>query len=519
MKFCRLRRTENKKRSLMPTAVRGIIVSSILILYFANPSFSMNFDLGSDMQVDLDTTVKYGFSVRTNDADPDLLANINGDDGNRAFDKGDILSNRLRLTSELDLQYKKLGIFARGAAFYDDAYNRDSSHDSPATHNSFVGGSLSDPQGFTDGTLDRHRSDVELLDLYAYGNFYLGDRYAMLRVGRQVVSWGESLFTFGSISAAQSYGDATQLNVPGVELKDVFLPSWQALGQIELTRDLTLAAYYQWEWQANRLDEAGSFFSTSDFLDEGGAYYLGAPNFVAFPRISDNDASDTGQWGVSLRYIAENLNATEFGFYFLKYHEKMPLFKIDPVAGGYHLDYDEDITLIGASVGTVVGDTNIGLEVAYRKDLSIQVNGTLPTYKPFDIYQVLFNFQHVFGPQYIADNFIVTAEAGFNQVIDAEDLANDEFAWGYTIVARPYFYSIFPSLDVSIPLTFKHKVNGDSSLPATWNDDENEISLGFDFTYNQDINFGIKYTEYLGDADDYAKSDRDNLSFTIKYTF
>ena len=517
MKFCRLGQTE--KQRFMRMVVKGFVVSSILIFCFANHSFSMSFDLGPDTVLDFDTTIKYGISVRTSDADPDLLANINGDDGNRAFDKGDLISNRLRLTSELDLQYKRMGFFARGATFYDDVYNHDSAHDSPGTNNNFVGGSLSDHQDFTDGTLDRHRSDIELLDLYAYGNFFLGDRELMLRVGRQVVSWGESLFTFGSISAAQSYGDATQLNVPGVELKDLFLPSWQALGQIDVTPNLTFAAYYQWEWEANRLDESGSFFSTMDMLDEGGSYYLGAPNYVAFPRIADKNASDTGQWGVSLRYLAEELNATEFGLYFLKYHEKMPLFKIDPAAGGYFLDYDEDITLIGASVGTVVGDTNVGLEVAYRKDLSIEVNGALPTYKPFDIYQVLFNFQHIFGPRFFTDNLIVTGEGGFNQVIDGEDLAKDQFAWGYTVVVRPYFYTILPSLDVSVPLTIKHKVNGDSSLAATWNDDENEISLGFDFVYNQDINFGIKYTEFLGDADDYAKSDRDNLSFTIKYTF
>lgn len=519
MKFCRLRQTKNIKRNLMRRAVKGMIMSSILIFYFATPSISMNFDFGPDLQIDLDTTVKYGISMRTNDPDPDLLADINGDDGNRAFDKGDLLSNRISLTSELDLQYKNTGIFARGRAFYDDPYNHASAHDSPGTHNGFVGGSLSDHQDFTDDTLDRHRSDVELFDLYVYGSFVLGDRDAMLRVGRQVVSWGESLLTFGSISAAQSYADGTQLNVPGVELKDIFLPSWQAMGQIDLVRNLTFAAYYQWEWEANRLDEAGSFFSTSDMLDEGGTHYLGAPNYVAFPRIEDDDPSDTGQWGVSLRYLAENLNATEFGLYFLKYHEKMPLFTIDPGAGGYFLDYDEDVALIGASISTVVGDTNIGAEIAYRKDLSVRVQGALPTYKPFDVYQVLFNFIHYFGPQVFTDNLAVTFEGGFNQVVDAKDLYADQFAWGYLAKIAFDYYAILPSLDLNVPIVFKHKVSGDSSLAGTWNEDENEISVGLDFTYNQDIKFGFKYTEFLGDAEDYAKSDRDYASFTIKYTF
>ena len=42
-------------------------------------------------------------------------------------------------------------------------------------------------------------------------------------------------------------------------------------------------------------------------------------------RASDRDPSDSGQWGVALRHFAEELNNTEFGFYFINYHSRLPI--------------------------------------------------------------------------------------------------------------------------------------------------------------------------------------------------
>eukprot|EP01031_Cornospumella_fuschlensis_P048323 gene48323-59180_t len=46
-------------------------------------------------------------------------------------------------------------------------------------------------------------------------------------------------------------------------------------------------------------------------------------------RAGDKDARDSGQFGVAFRYIAEELNSTEFGFYFVNYHAKEPQIAID----------------------------------------------------------------------------------------------------------------------------------------------------------------------------------------------
>ena len=48
-------------------------------------------------------------------------------------------------------------------------------------------------------------------------------------------------------------------------------------------------------------------------------------SFLSVARGQDRRPDDSGQWGIALRYLAENLNDTEFGFYFLNHHSRLPL--------------------------------------------------------------------------------------------------------------------------------------------------------------------------------------------------
>ena len=43
----------------------------------------------------------------------------------------------------------------------------------------------------------------------------------------------------------------------------------------------------------------------------------------------DINAKNDGQYGFALRYVAEELNLTEFGFYFVNYHAKEPQLVVD----------------------------------------------------------------------------------------------------------------------------------------------------------------------------------------------
>ena len=47
-------------------------------------------------------------------------------------------------------------------------------------------------------------------------------------------------------------------------------------------------------------------------------------DFASVLRGPDRTPEDSGQWGLAMRYLAEDLNDTEFGFYFINYHSRLP---------------------------------------------------------------------------------------------------------------------------------------------------------------------------------------------------
>ena len=49
------------------------------------------------------------------------------------------------------------------------------------------------------------------------------------------------------------------------------------------------------------------------------------PHFLSVQRRPDEEPGNSGQWGIALRYYAEELNDTEFGFYFANVHSRLPL--------------------------------------------------------------------------------------------------------------------------------------------------------------------------------------------------
>ena len=85
-------------------------------------------------------------------------------------------------------------------------------------------------------------SGVYLLDAYAYGSFGIGDTDLQLRLGRQVVNWGESVFIQG-VNQINPI-DVTALRRPGTEVKEVLLP--------------VLMAYANWGFRSARLRRSTS---------------------------------------------------------------------------------------------------------------------------------------------------------------------------------------------------------------------------------------------------------------------
>ncbi|GAB3017125.1 DUF1302 domain-containing protein [Bowmanella dokdonensis] len=363
------------------------------------PVQAVNWDLG-EWSVSFDSDFSLGTSYRIEDRDWSLIGNsnfpkfdwtgyngttnvvypsadiwamangaysTNGDNGNLNFDPGEAFSTQFKGTHDLDIRYKNMGFFARGMYFYDfELMDGDRAWTNP----------VSAQAGFNepfDPCEDKYAkeelcADIRLLDAFFYADFDMGSVPVSLRIGEQVVSWGESTFIQHGINTTNPV-DVTRASAPGAELKEVFIPVGMVYAQFGLTNNMGLAMYYQYEWDKSRLPQNGSYFATTDFAGEGGqaaniqlgftgnpdidldflllklnelgsalragaspstisSAYLAYPTKVAVRGYSDaahDEADDQGQYGIKLSYYSEALNDTEFGFYHINYHSQRPL--------------------------------------------------------------------------------------------------------------------------------------------------------------------------------------------------
>lgn len=278
-----------------------------------------------------DNTFTYGATYRLDDPDLDIIGSanggtafsVNGDNGNLNYDTG-IASNTVQLTSELEVRRNNFGFFVRGWGFYDEETEDNARNRTELSSDA----------------LERVGSRAELRDAYAWVNFRIGNKPAELRAGDQVVSWGESTFIQGGINIINPI-DVTALRTPGAELRNALLPVGLVWGSFSLTDNLTLEAFYEYRWDEIEIDPSGSYFSTTDFVGDGGDTVFLAfgdvpdippfsdPSdptrpFLGVPRESDVDADDGGQYGAALRWFVPALGETEFGFYYIDYNSRLP---------------------------------------------------------------------------------------------------------------------------------------------------------------------------------------------------
>jgi len=317
-------------------------------------------------------------------AQSDGAYSTNGDLGNLNFDKNQTISTLFKGVHELDLKYQDMGIFLRGMYFYDfELKDKTRDWQNPITAQS------QDPCKSPSAS-DELCSDIRLLDAFFYSDFYLGDVPVSLRIGQQVISWGESTFIQHGINTINPV-DVSRALAPGAELKEVFIPIGTVFASFGLTDELSLSVYYQYEWQRSRLPQAGSYFATNDFAGEGGQNsniqlgfsgypdinldfvlaslnglgdalrlgadpsliaqaYLAYPTKLALRGYSDSahdDADDDGQYGIKLSYFAEHMNETEFGLYLINYHSQRPL--LSGVTSNF------TAAAIGADLGYIAG--------------------------------------------------------------------------------------------------------------------------------------------------------------------
>ena len=396
----------NRKASAKAMLRPSLLAGAIGLALTAAPVQALDFS-GENYSLRLDTTVSYSIGLRVSDRDDDLVGksafnpaisllpieqqiaapgrfSVNSDDGNLNFDSGEVIFNQARILSELEFSYQNFGFFVRANFFKDFK--------------------LDEKDALSDDAKDLAGQRARLLDAYVYGSFPMGERTLNVRVGRQVVSWGESTFLPGGLSVLNPV-DVTSLRSAGAELRDAFIPLGMAWGSLDLTQNLSVEALYMFEWDRVEPEPAGTFFSTNDFGVDGGRYaMLGFGLFPddplplpgcgvdplpitcfppgALPRAADDRPSDTGQYGAAIRYFAPWLNDTEFGLFYLRYHSRLPLISGTSVtnsstaSGRYNIVYPEDIDVFALSFNTTIFDSKWAWsgEVSYSPNLPLQID-------------------------------------------------------------------------------------------------------------------------------------------------
>ncbi len=287
-----------------------------------------------------DTTIGYGMGWRIVNPDCRLIAIANGGCGySPNIDNGDlnylhktVYTKALTGVTELGVNYRdKAGFFVRASGLYDfDVMANDVDH-IPLNHaaKGVVG------------------SYTRLLDAFGYLRFDLGTLPSELRLGRQVVDWGESTFIPGGLNSV-NYFDVTALQVPGAELKQALLPDTMALFNSQLTQNLSTQLFYLFTWHPDIIEPPGAYFSTSDVAGAGGGKVIlgfGAipdqgvdysslgggliSDFQTIPRLPDHKPSEGGQYGINFKLYLPNFGqGTQLGFYFLNYTSRVPLLSL-----------------------------------------------------------------------------------------------------------------------------------------------------------------------------------------------
>lgn len=411
--------------------VGGRAAAILALLLWAVPSQAADWRWG-EVTASLDSSLTFSTSFRTQGRDCRLFATINGgcnsdgtlftqgrlvngDDGNLNYDKGQLFSALAQATHDVQVEWRNFGAFVRFTYFGDLAQG-------PAGYPERT--RLSNDARFRSSLLQSGvvGAHFYFLDAYAYASFELLDRFFDVRVGNQVLNWGESVFTQGGVNTISTL-DVTKIRLAGSELRDALLPAPIVRLSTTLFEQLSVEAYYQFAWRKTLIDPVGTFFSTSDLVSRGAvaqySNFLGCGDAgtspsdrgplcpsdddllntfpFAFPLVGREDARDQGQWGAALRYYLDQIE-TEFAVYYIRLHDKFPTVSYRGTAlslqlppngpcqgtpggapkpgcdAGYIVEYKNNIDLYGFSLTTVIADVAYGFEFSYRRNQPTPLN-------------------------------------------------------------------------------------------------------------------------------------------------
>ena len=563
------------------------LVSSLIGVFvgvgIASSASAFVFDTeNTDIKMSWDNTLKYSAATRLKNPNESVASStnmgpqLNTNDGDLNFKKNALTSNRLDWLTEFDMRYKNdFGLRVSGAAWYEDVYNH-------GTDNSGVGyvNTVSTPSNRFSSALRKQNQNGEIKDAFVYGNFNTGESNINVKAGQYTQLYGETLyFGYNGIAAAQTPLDlARALAVPSSQFKEVAMPVKQLSTQVQINPWISAGAYYQVEWKKNRLPAAGGYFSFADFADVGGETIFlgpdmnndfgpgGSGRLLTVHRGQDLAAKNSGQGGMQVKF---KLADTELGLYAAQFHDKMPQFYARPGnhftgpigsgpffdAGDYALVYGENIKTWGASLSTVLGETNVSGELSFRNNMPLVANGITvitgaasdggsnPAYPVGNSLHFNTSAISVLSANRFWDGASFVGELAYNKRLSISknagqlDPSATQGAAGLQFVFQPEYFQVAPGLDVQVPIGLAYGIHGKSSvagvsslMPSLHG---GNMTIGVKGDYQKTWQSSLNYTHYYGPKGSVilynAKvpelsyqnflGDRDFLSVTLQRTF
>ena len=193
----------------MKTKIREASVIAAIVLVCAGAAHAFQFNVSDSIKGSLDTQFTLGAGMRLVNQNPNLIGDprvngaantgvsSNGDDGDLNYNKHDFYTTYLKVTPELLLKFPgDFKFMARATGLYDFKAT-----DTRRTD-------------LADDAKQQVARDYRLLDLWVSKDLNIGSQRARIRVGNQVISWGESIFAIGGINSTNSL-DFQKLSIRG----------------------------------------------------------------------------------------------------------------------------------------------------------------------------------------------------------------------------------------------------------------------------------------------------------------
>ena len=219
-----------------------------------------------------------------------------------------------------------------------------------------------------------------LYDAFVYGSWdVFGGHPLNVRIGKQVLNWGEANISKGGISQMMNPTDLSKATTPGTDVKETLIPQESVYLNFGFSDEVSLEAYYTWNWRKSTFIGVGTYFSPFDFLGSG----YNPDLFVRGIEKAGEEEPSGGQYGINMHFIIPSWNYADLGIYYTRSHAFNPYIGLnegyvphaDPARPGFNtLDgyqwiYGEDQDTYAISLnGETILDGSFALEFNLKTD-------------------------------------------------------------------------------------------------------------------------------------------------------